>query len=330
MKISAVSRVGVAVVAAVTLAVGPLASVSDGTSAGGAEVTLVHAFASVPREAGGPTGPDVDVYIDDVLAASSLGFAESVTLPQRVLEGEYQLRLTQAGQSEPELQDQQITIPQATSVDVAVGRSPAGGAGLPFASVFVNDLAPTPAGSTGLVLRNVSDDPAVSLLLFGPPTPAELTGVAKGEEGAADVQAIFSEMRLVPTTCADLCSVLFMQEFPAGVRTIVYAVGLPGNVQTGELTLETSSFDGVNRALVVGEQPVPSPSPTPSPSPSPTAAPAPSAIPSPSPTAKPLPTAVPTGAEPTDTPVSLPVVGAVLVLAVAGGLGLVRARRVRG
>lgn len=317
MELRSACRMGMAVAAAMALAVGPLVSVSGGSTAGGAEVTLVHAFASVPRTAGGPTGPDVDVYVDDALAASGLGFGEAVALPQRVVPGEYQLRLTPAGQSDP-LQDQQITIPQATSVDVAVGYSPAGGAGLPFASVFVNDLAPAPPGSTALVLRNVSDDPAVSLFLFGPATPAELTGVAKGEQGAADVQAGFTEMRLLPTTCADLCSVLFMQEFPPGVRTIVYAAGIPGNPQTGELTYEASSFDGVTRVLAVGEQPGPSPTPSPT------------VTPAPSPTAKPLPTAVPTGAEPTVTPVSPLLVGAVALLAFAAVIGWWRARRLAG
>ena len=300
----------VAVAAAVVLVVVPLGAVSVGSSAAGVEVTLVHAFASVAREDGGPGGPEVDVYLDGTLAASGLGFGEAVTVADRVAPGEYQVRLTQAGQGEV-LQEQQVTIPRAESVDVAVGYSPAGGAGLPFVSVFVNDLRPTPADSTGLVLRNVADDAAVSLFLFGPPTPAGLTGVAKGEQGAADVQAGFTEMRLAPTSCAEECSVLLMEEFPVGVRTIVYAAGIPGNPQTGEFTFEASSFDAVTRALVVGEQPGPSPTMTPGPSP----------------TAEPVPTSVPSGAAPSHTPVSPFLVGAAAVLALVGVLGWWRARR---
>lgn len=211
-----------------------------------AEVTVVHAFASVPRVAGGPTGPQFDVYLDGELVAPALAFGDAAVLPDPVTVGTHLLQLAIAGEADP-IQEHDIVIPRSAAVDVAIGYSPAGGAGLPFGSVFANDLRPTPPGRTSLVLRNVSDDPSVSLYLFGPRTPKQLTDVARGDEGAATVRSGFTEMRLIPTNCAADCSVLFQQEFPAGARTIVYAAGVPGE------DYDTSSFDGVNRVLDVGQ-----------------------------------------------------------------------------
>lgn len=211
-----------------------------------AEVTVVHAFASVPRSAGGPTGPTVDIYLDGGLVAPGIAFGEAVVLPGKVAFGTHLLQIAFVGDPNP-FQEHDILIPRAASVDVAIGYNPAGGAGLPYGSVFSNDLRPTPPDRTALVLRNVSDDPAVSLYLFGPRTPKQLTGVAKGNEGAATVPAGFTEMNLIPTNCPADCFVKFMQEFPAGARTIVYAVGVPGE------DYDSSSFDGVNRVLDVGQ-----------------------------------------------------------------------------
>jgi hypothetical protein len=144
-----------------------------------AEVTVVHAFASVPRGAGGPSGPAVDVYLDSQLVAPSLDFGEAVVLPSKVAVGTHLLQIAFPGEPIP-FQEHDILIPRAASVDVAIGYNPAGGAGLPYGSVFSNDLRPTPPGRTALVLRNVSDDPAGSLSLFGTRTPKQVTGVLKG------------------------------------------------------------------------------------------------------------------------------------------------------
>jgi hypothetical protein len=229
-------------------AMGLMASAGPATAAPvrAAEVTVVHAFASVPRIAGGPTGPVVDVSIDGELVAPALAFGDAVVLAQPIAVGAHQIQVAIAGETEP-IQEHDIVIPRSAAVDVAIGHSPEGGAGLPFASVFPNDLRPTPPGRTSLVLRNVSDDPSVSLYLFGPRTPKQLTAVAKGDEGGATVRAGFSELRLIPSNCAADCSVLFQQEFPAGARTIIYAAGVPGE------DYDSSSFDGVNRVLDVGQ-----------------------------------------------------------------------------
>lgn len=212
-----------------------------------AEVTVVHAFATVPRSDGGPTGPALDVSIDGTLVAAGLTFRGAVVLPEPLTAGTHLLQIALAGEGTP-IQEHDIVVPRVASVDLAIGHNPSGGAGLPFGMVFSNDLRPTPPDRTSLVLRNVSDDVSVSLYLFAPRTPKQVTAVARGDEGAAVVLAGFTELRLLPTYCAADCSVLFQQEFPSGTQTIIYAAGRPGE------DYDSSSFDGVTRQLLVGER----------------------------------------------------------------------------
>lgn len=226
---------------------GPAAGAAEAAEAAEAsvELTLVHAYAPTSRatsETGSPNGPQLDISLDRQRVAAGLGLGGVLVLPDKVPPGPHLVQIRLYG--EPLLlQEQEVLIPDTASVDVVVGHSPVGGAGLPYTSVFGNDLSPTPEQTTTLVLRNVADDQAVSLHLFAPSTPDELTGVLRGEEGTATVPAGFSEMSLIPTVCADQCTVLFMQDFATAARTIVYAVGRPG------ATYEESSFDAVNRVL---------------------------------------------------------------------------------
>lgn len=209
------------------------------------EVTIVNAFATTSRSASGtgnPSGPDLNIFIDGQQVASALPLGGTFVLPAPLAPGPHLVQISLPGES-MFLQEQDINIPDTASADVAIGYSPAGGAGLATANVFANDLSAVPADSTALVLRNISDDPAATLYLFAPSTPDALEGVPRGGQGAATVPVGFTEMRLIPTNCADDCSVLFQQDFPAATRTIVYAVGRTGD------TYDTSSFDAVNRIL---------------------------------------------------------------------------------
>jgi hypothetical protein len=203
---------------------------------------LVNAFASQRLPDGPVTGPALTVAIDGVTVATATVFGSVTPLP-RLSRGEHAVQVFLSDVVDP-IQEQTISVPGDDRVDIVLGHSPFGGVGLPYVQVFPNRTG-APAGQTRLTLRNVADVPFASILIFGPFTPVELTNVARGEQGSAVLAATFSELKVIPSTGSDPCSVLIMDEFPAKASAVIYAGGLTFDAR-GELVC---AYDAVIHRL---------------------------------------------------------------------------------
>lgn len=220
---------------------GATAAAAAGTE-GSARPALVQAFATTRVPDGPVTGPELTVAIDGVVIATAMPFGTVAPL-DRMTPGEHLVQVFLPDVAEP-IQEQPVRLPGGNRYDIVLGQSPSGGAGLPFVHVFANHTN-APAHKTRLTLRNVSDAPLVSILVFGPFTPPALIDVPRGEQGSAVLAATFSELKVIPSTGSDPCAVPIMEEFPAKTATVIYAAGRTHDGQ-GELIC---AFDAVIRRL---------------------------------------------------------------------------------
>lgn len=116
-------------------------------------VTLVNAFGEV-----------WDVYLDERLASPLGGLGVGSIAVDR---GSGPVRVgvfahVDAPPASPTdrtdgLTDMTVTIPAVDSASIVIGHAPAGGAGLPFVSVFTNDVAVPAPGTGRFVLRHTAD-----------------------------------------------------------------------------------------------------------------------------------------------------------------------------
>ncbi|WP_158861777.1 DUF4397 domain-containing protein [Leifsonia sp. AG29] len=195
-----------------------------------AQVSVFHGVPNTP----------VDVYVDHVRVLNDFQpgtFAGPYLLPS----GTYRLDITAADardDSHPVIGPVNVTFARNTSYTVAAHLT---AAGAPTASVFTNDISPTPWGTGRLIVRHTAAAPAVDVLAGGMPV---IRGLTNPNQAALTLPAgtVQASVALAGTTAP----VIGPAAVPVTNRTdtIVYAWGSAsaGNLTVAVQTLRQGSL----------------------------------------------------------------------------------------
>jgi hypothetical protein len=182
-----------------------------GAQARPAETATVSVLHAVP-------GATVDVYANNKKLLTDFK-PGTLTDPLQLPEGEYDLKVTAAGESAALIQANDVAVPGGADVTV-VAHLNAGGK--PVLTPFVNDTSKLAAGQARVTVRHTAAAPVVDVRAGGKPV---FTGLANPKQAKADLPAgtVKADVVLAGTSTVAIGPAdLNLKE---GTNTVVYAWG---------------------------------------------------------------------------------------------------------
>ncbi|MET9764271.1 DUF4397 domain-containing protein [Streptomyces sp. NPDC006372] len=201
--------------------------------AGDSDKAMVSVFHGIP-------GMTVDVYAngDKLLSDFKPG---TVTAPQSLAAGTYDIQIFEAGQSPdgtPAL-EKKVEVPEGGNATVAAHLSARGD---PQLTAYTNDVSQVDPGKARLTVRHVAAAPAVDVRAGGQPVFSDLTNpkedTAEVDAGTVNADVVLAGTDTVAIGPADL-------NLKDGTSNVVYAWG---SAADKNLALATQTFSGMESA----------------------------------------------------------------------------------